>query len=770
MNKKNVLAIALVAMTAWIGKPAMAAPGNDAFDPVEYAMPLMGTQSSFELSTGNTYPAIARPWGMNFWTPQTGKMGDGWQYVYTANKIRGFKQTHQPSPWINDYGQFAIMPVVGAPEFDQDKRASWFSHKSEVVKPYYYKAYLADHDVITELTPTDRAALFRFTFPENDHSYIVVDALDNGSYIKVIPEENKIIGYSTKNSGGVPENFKNYFIIEFDKPFTYEATFADNTLKEGSKEQTSSHVGAVIGFKTKKGKIVQAKVASSFISFDQAAINMKELGNDNFDTLVSKGKQAWNDVLGKIEVEGGTLDQYRTFYSCMYRSLLFPRKFYEIDAAGNVVHYSPYNGEVLPGYMFTDTGFWDTFRALFPFLNLMYPSMNKEMQEGLINTYKESGFFPEWASPGHRGCMVGNNSASILVDAYMKGVKVDDLETMYKGLIHGTENVHPTVSSTGRLGHEYYNKLGYVPYDVKINENAARTLEYAYNDWCIYQIAKELGRPKKELDLYAKRAMNYKNLYDKESKLMRGKNADGTFQSPFSPLKWGDAFTEGNSWHYTWSVFHDPQGLIDLMGGKDSFVMMLDSVFAVPPLFDDSYYGQVIHEIREMQIMNMGNYAHGNQPIQHMIYLYNYAGQPWKAQYWVRDVMNKMYTPTPDGYCGDEDNGQTSAWYVFSALGFYPVAPGTTQYVLGAPLFKKATLHFENGKNLVINAPENSDKNIYIESMSFNGVNYTKNYLDHNELLKGGVLDIKMGDKPNLNRGVNPEDFPYSFSVDEKKK
>ncbi|GKG75540.1 glycoside hydrolase family 92 protein [Parabacteroides sp. AM58-2XD] len=770
MNKKNVLAIALVAMTAWIGKPAMAAPGNDAFDPVEYAMPLMGTQSSFELSTGNTYPAIARPWGMNFWTPQTGKMGDGWQYVYTANKIRGFKQTHQPSPWINDYGQFAIMPVVGAPEFDQDKRASWFSHKSEVVKPYYYKAYLADHDVVTELTPTDRAALFRFTFPENDHSYIVVDALDNGSYIKVIPEENKIVGYSTKNSGGVPENFKNYFIIEFDKPFTYEATFADNTLKEGSKEQTSSHVGAVIGFKTKKGEIVQAKVASSFISFDQAAVNMKELGNDNFDTLVSKGKQAWNDVLGKIEVEGGTLDQYRTFYSCMYRSLLFPRKFYEIDAAGNVVHYSPYNGEVLPGYMFTDTGFWDTFRALFPFLNLMYPSMNKEMQEGLINTYKESGFFPEWASPGHRGCMVGNNSASILVDAYMKGVKVDDLETMYKGLIHGTENVHPTVSSTGRLGHEYYNKLGYVPYDVKINENAARTLEYAYNDWCIYQIAKELGRPKKELDLYAKRAMNYKNLYDKESKLMRGKNADGTFQSPFSPLKWGDAFTEGNSWHYTWSVFHDPQGLIDLMGGKDSFVMMLDSVFAVPPLFDDSYYGQVIHEIREMQIMNMGNYAHGNQPIQHMIYLYNYAGQPWKAQYWVRDVMNKMYTPTPDGYCGDEDNGQTSAWYVFSALGFYPVAPGTTQYVLGAPLFKKATLHFENGKNLVINAPENSDKNIYIESMSFNGVNYTKNYLDHNELLKGGVLDFKMGDKPNLNRGVNPEDFPYSFSVDEKKK
>ena len=662
------------------------------------------------------------------------------------------------------------MPVVGIPEFDQDRRASWFSHKSEIAKPYYYEVYLAEHDVKTELTPTDRAAMFRFTFPENEHSYVVVDAFDKGSYIKVIPEENKVIGYTTKNSGGVPDNFKNYFVIEFDKPFTYEATFADATLKEGVREQQSDHVGAVIGFKTTKGEIVHAKVASSFISFEQASLNLKELGSDNFDTLVRKGKDVWNKELSKIEVEGGTLDQYRTFYSCMYRSLLFPRKFYEIDALGKVVHYSPYNGEVLPGYMFTDTGFWDTFRSLFPFLNLMYPTMSKEMQEGLINAYKESGFFPEWASPGHRGCMVGNNSASVLVDAYVKGIKVDDLETLYKGLIHGTENVHPTVSSTGRLGHEYYNKLGYVPYDVKINENAARTLEYAYNDWCIYQIAKDLGRPKKELDLYAKRAMNYKNLFDKETKLMRGKNKDGNFMTPFSPLKWGDAFTEGNSWHYTWSVFHDPQGLIDLMGGRKEFITMLDSVFAVPPVFDDSYYGQVIHEIREMQIMNMGNYAHGNQPIQHMIYLYNYAGEPWKAQYWLRQVMDRMYTPTPDGYCGDEDNGQTSAWYVFSALGFYPVAPGTTQYVLGAPLFKKATLHFENGKSLVVNAPENSDKNIYIESMSFNGKNYTKNYLEHFELLKGGVLDIKMGDEPNMNRGVSPEDFPYSFSVNEKQK
>ena len=736
----------------------------EAKDWTQYVNPLMGTQSSFELSTGNTYPAIARPWGMNFWTPQTGKMGDGWQYTYTANKIRGFKQTHQPSPWINDYGQFSIMPVTGKLEFDEEKRSSWFSHKGEIATPSYYKVYLAEHDVVTEMTPTERAVLFRFTFPENEHSYIVVDAFDKGSYVKVIPEENKIIGYTTRNSGGVPENFKNYFVIEFDKPFTYKGTFADKKLEEGNLEQKADHTGAIIGFSTRKGEIVHARIASSFISFEQAAQNLKELGNDSFEQLAQKGNDAWNNVLGKIEVEGGNLDQYRTFYSCLYRSLLFPRKFYEFTADGQPIHYSPYNGQVLPGYMYTDTGFWDTFRCLFPFLNLMYPSVNKEIQEGLINTYKESGFFPEWASPGHRGCMIGNNSASVLVDAYMKGVKVDDVKTLYEGLIHGTENVHPEVSSTGRLGYQYYNKLGYVPYDVKINENTARTLEYAYDDWCIYQLAKALNRPKKEIELFAKRAMNYRNVFDKESKLMRGRNENGQFQSPFSPLKWGDAFTEGNSWHYSWSVFHDPQGLIDLMGGKKMFITMLDSVFAVPPVFDDSYYGQVIHEIREMTVMNMGNYAHGNQPIQHMIYLYNYAGQPWKAQYWLRQVMDRMYTPGPDGYCGDEDNGQTSAWYVFSALGFYPVCPGTDEYVIGAPLFKKATLHFENGNNLVIDAQNNSKENLYIESLRVNGQESTRNYLKHADLLQGGTIEFKMGSHPNLNRGINDDDAPYSFS------
>lgn len=743
---------------------AMNASALDKLDPVDYVNPLVGTLSKLSLSTGNTYPAIALPWGMNFWMPQTGKMGDGWAYVYTADKLRGFKQTHQPSPWINDYGQFAIMPITGKPVFNEDERASWFSHKAEVAKPYYYRVYLADHDVVTELTPTERAVMFRFTFPETDQSYVVVDALDRGSSVKIIPSENKIIGYTTRNSGGVPDNFKNYFVIKFDKPFTYKAAVADGQIKQGATETTVNHAGAIIGFKTKRGEQVHARIASSFISPEQAELNLQELGNLSFEQIKAQGRQTWNKTLSRIEVEDQNVDHLRTFYSCLYRSVLFPRSFYEKDANGKIVHYSPYNGKVLPGYMFTDTGFWDTFRCLFPMLNLIYPSMNTKMQEGLANTYLESGFLPEWASPGHRGCMVGNNSASVVADAYLKGLRGYDAETLWKAVTHGANAVHPKVSSTGRLGWEYYNKLGYVPYDVKINENVARTLEYAYDDWCIYQFGKSLGKSEKELAQYKKNAMNYKNVFDKETNLMRGRNQDGKFQTPFSPLKWGDAFTEGNSWHYSWSVFHDPQGLINLMGGKQTFVQMLDSVFNVPPLFDDSYYGGVIHEIREMQIMNMGNYAHGNQPIQHMIYMYNYGGQPWKAQYWIREVMDKLYTAQADGYCGDEDNGQTSAWYVFSAMGFYPVCPGANQYVIGTPYFDKMTLHLENGKTMTITAQNCSQENKYIQSLSINGMPSTKNFFTHEQLMQGGNIQYVMGSTPNKQRGISDSDAPYSFT------
>jgi predicted alpha-1,2-mannosidase len=755
---KLYVSLLLIAISAFVyGQPV-----NNL---VDYVNPLMGSMSRPELSNGNTYPAIALPWGMNTWTPQTGKMGDGWQYTYDADKIRGFKQTHQPSPWMNDYGQFAIMPVTGHLKFDQDARASWFSHKAETSKPYYYNVYLADADVTTEITPTERAAQFRFTFPKADSSFIVVDAFNKGSYIKIIPQQRKIIGYSTKYSRGKMPSFKNYFVIYLDKPFVLAQVWHGKAVAKDSLELTSDHSGAIIGFKTQKGEQVHLRVASSFISVEQAEINLKrEIGSDSFDATCQKAKAVWNQTLNRIVVNGGTIDQTRTFYSCLYRALFFPNKLYELNADNKIVHYSPYNDRVMTGRLFGGTGFWDTFRALYPFLNLVYPKINKEMQEGLINDYKEGGWLPEWSSPGYADIMVGNNSASVVAEAYIKGLRGYDINTLYEALKHGANNEGP-ISAVGRYGVKYYNELGYVPYDIKIDENVARTLEYAYDDFAIYQLGKALGKPKGEVDFYKKRSQNYRNLFDSATGLMRGKNKDGKFQSPFNPLKWGDAFTEGNSWHYSWSVFHDVQGLVNLMGGKQKFAVKLDSVFSLPPVFDDSYYGGVIHEIREMQIMNMGQYAHGNQPIQHMIYLYNYVGEPWKTQYWAREVMNKLYKPTPDGYCGDEDNGQTSAWYLFSAMGFYPVCPASDQYVLGAPLFKKVTLNLENGKKVLISAPQNSDTNRYIKSLQVNGKSYSQNWLSHQSLMQGAVIKADMVASPYKIRGSQSKNYPFSMST-----
>ncbi|PRD49097.1 GH92 family glycosyl hydrolase [Sphingobacterium haloxyli] len=738
---------------------------HDVERPEEWVNTLMGTDSKVSFSNGNTYPAIAVPWGMNFWSPQTGKMGDGWMYTYAADKIRGFKQTHQPSPWMNDYGQFSIMPGSHKPVIDQDQRASWFSHKSETATPYYYSVYLADADVTTEITPTERAAMFRFTFSESDSSFVSIDAFDRGSEIKVFPEENKVIGYSSRYSRGKYENFKNYFVIYFDKDIEFTKIWKDSVFQQASLAETKgNHTGAIVGFKTKRGETVNMRVASSFISYEQAEINLdREIGKRGFAQVKQQAKDLWHSTLSRVKVSGGSHDQLKTFYSCLYRTVLFPNKLYEINKENEIIHWSPYNGKVLPGRMFGGTGFWDTFRALYPFLNLVYPEINVEMQEGLANAYKEGGWLPEWSSPGYANIMVGNNSASVVADAYIKGLRGYDIETLYEALLKGANNEGP-MTAVGRAGAPYYVDLGYVPYDVGINENAARTLEYAYDDFAIYQLAKKLKKPKADLDLYRKRSQNYRHLFDPSSGLMRGKNKDGSFQAPFSPFKWGDAFTEGNSWHYSWSVFHDIEGLARLMGGHKAFVNKLDSVFILPPIFDESYYGGVIHEIREMQVANMGQYAHGNQPIQHMTYLYNYAGEPWKTQHWVRETLDRMYTPYPDGYCGDEDNGQTSAWYVFSALGFYPVCPATNQYIIGAPLFENAEITLTNGETISIVAKENGEDKRYIDRMSLNGKHYTKNYLTHEDLLEGAKMEFDMSAQPNRNRGITQDDLPYSLT------
>ncbi len=740
-------------------------------DLVNLVNPLMGTDSSFEISNGNTYPAIACPFGMNFWSPYTGEMGNGWMYSYGKHKLNGIKQTHQPSPWINDYAAFSFMPVTGELKWKEKDRASWFSHKAEVSKPHYYSVYLSDYDVTVEVTPTERAAMFRYTFPEKDNSYIILDAFHEGSMVKIIPEERKIIGYCQNynhKKSKLPDSFHNYFVATFDKDFEITKTWSGEKLIGDTLFAVGEHTGAIVGFKTHKDETVHVKVASSFISPEQAELNLKrEIGKKDFETVKKEAQKSWNKELNRIQIEGGDFDQQRTFYSCLYRMLLFPRKFYEYDKDNQIVHYSPYNGEVLPGYMFTDNGFWDTFRGIFPFFTLMYPTMNSQIMRGLVNTYKEGGWLPEWASPGYAKSMIGSNSAAIIADSYMKGIRGYDIETLYEAIIKNTKG-HGPIVNVGRWGAEYYNELGYVPYDVNIIQNASRTLEYAYDDFCIWQLAQELGKSKKEVNLFAKRSQNFNNLFHPEHKLMCAKNVDGSFKKDFDPFLWQDEFTEGCSWHYTWSVFQDIERLKNLMGGREAFVSKLDSIFSMPPIGYHVIRDFEMHEIVEMKIANFGNYAHGNQPIQHMIYLYNYAGEPWKAQKWNREILTKLYNYTPDGYCGDEDNGQTSAWYVLSSLGFYSVCPGTDEYVFSAPLFKKATMTFEDGKKLTINAPENNVENIYIQKMELNGKVWDKNYITHSTLQNGGTIDIKMSNKPNYKRGTSKEAEPYSMSKDKR--
>ena len=720
----------ILVLLALAGAVLSCAEAPQMADPVDYVSTLVGTQSKYTISTGNTYPAVAMPWGTHFWTPQTGRNGDGWAYVYSADKIRGIKMTHQPSPWINDYGSFSIMPVTTGPVVDEDMRASWFSHKAETATPYYYSVYLAEHDASVEVVPTERAARFRITYPEKEESYLVIDAIDpDNSTFSV--DGKRIIGSTTNNHGGVSENFRLWFVIDSDTDFKTVEIQGDKLL---------------VGFPTVRGQQVGLNVAASFISPEQAVVNLDELGDADFDGLKSAGRGRWNEVLSHAAVEDGDIDNLRTFYSCLYRSVLFPRDLSEVTADGRRVHYSPYDGEVHDGYLFGDTGFWDTFRSLFALVDLLYPEQASHMQEGLVNVWKESGFLPEWSSPGHRGCMVGNNSASVVAEAYLKGIRGYDADALWDAVLHGAHAVHPEVSSTGRLGWEYYDSLGYVPCDVGINESAARTLEYAYDDWCIAQFGKALGKPEQIIEEYLESSQNYRKLYREDASLMGGRKLDGSFPEAFSPLKWGGDFTEGNALHYTWSVFHDIPGLIELMGGDDAFAANLDAVFEMPPLFDDSYYGFTIHEIREMQIMNMGNYAHGNQPIQHMLYLYDWCGKPEKTQQKVREVMQKFYSASPDGYCGDEDNGQTSAWYVFSALGFYPVCPASCEYAIGSPIFEKVTIKTGSGE-FVISTEGNSRDACYIGSAKLNGRVLDGNFIRHEDLVRGGRLEFKMFEK-----------------------
>lgn len=729
-------------------------------DLVQYVNTLQGTNSTYELSWGNTYPTTAVPYPMNSWSPQTGKNGDGWKYQYSATTIRGIQPTHQCSPWVGDYGVFSLMPV---PELvvDESKRATPFSHDKEIAKPHYYKVTL-ENGITTEFSPTTRSAHFRFSFPAKGDAFLVLDGYTKTSQVQIDVANHRITGY-VHNGAFSPKTHKNYFIIQFDKPFVSYGTWENrkNTIQKNNLSREGEGIGAYVQFA--KGSKVQAKVSTSYISPEQAEVTMtRELGkHSSVEVTKQAAADVWNQLLNRVLVEGGTEEDMKTFYSCMFRANLFSHKFYEEKEDGSPYYYSPYDEKIHDGYMFTDNGFWDTFRSQFPLTNILHPTMQGQYMQALLDAQEQCGWLPSWSFPSETGGMVGNHSISLLTDAWVKGIRTFDPEKALKAYAHEAMNKGPWGGANGRVRWKDYYQLGYIPYPESMG-STAQTLEYCYDDFCAYQLAKMTGNKFYE-EVFARQIYNYKNVYDPSVGFMRGRKLDGSW-ADFDAFEWGGPYCEGNAWHYNWSVFHDVQGLIDLTGGDERFVAKIDSVFALPGIVKYGTYRTKIHEMLEMELAKMGQYAQGNQPIQHMIYLYSYAGQPWKTQYWIRQVMDRLYNSSENGYPGDEDQGGMSSWYVLSALGIYSVCPGTDEYVLGSPKFRKATITMEDGKKFVIEAKGNSKDNVYIQNATLNGKRHTRNYIHYSDIVNGGVLELQMGNQPEKTRGTAKEDRPFSLS------
>lgn len=733
-------------------------------DLTQYVNTLQGTDSHYGLSYGNTYPTTGMPYAMHTWSAQTGKNGDGWKYQYTMDKIRGFCQSHQCSPWVGDYAVYSFMPMTDSLIVDEEKRGAKFSHTNETAKPHYYKVTF-ENGITTEMAPTDRGVHLRFKYPSSGDAYLVIDGYTDMSEISIDPEKRQVSGWvNNQRFVNSSQNFRSYFIVQFDKPFVDYGIWENqgNTIFPQKHSGEGKGYGAYLKFK--KGSKVEAKAASSYISMAQAELTLKaELGeNKSLEVTKKKGQETWNKLLNRIVVEGGTDEEIRTFYSCLFRANLFSRKFYELKEDGSPYYYSPYDGKIYDGYMYTDNGFWDTFRSQFPLTNILHPTMQGRYMNALLAVQEQCGWLPSWSAPGEGGGMLGNHSISLLTDAWIKGIRSFDPEKALKAYAHEAMNKGPRGGSNGRQGWKEYFQLGYVPYPESLG-STSQTLEYAYDDFCGYQLAKMTGNKFYE-QIFARQMYNYRTVFDSISGFMRGKGIDGKWTEPFDPYEWGGPYCEGNAWHYTWSVFHDVQGLINLYGSDEAFIRKMDSVFTISNIIKPGTYGRVIHEMKEMELAGMGQYAHGNQPIQHMPYLYNYAGQPWKTQYWVRKIMNKLYNSSPKGYPGDEDQGGMSSWYVLSALGIYAVCPGTDEYVIGSPVFRKATITLENGNQFVIEATNNNPDNVYIQNATLNGKPLNRNYIKYSDIANGGLLHFDMGATPNKERCTDKNAAPFSLS------
>jgi predicted alpha-1,2-mannosidase len=691
---------------------------------------LQGTDSDYYFSRGNTLPIAALPFGMAHWTLQS-RSGSAWMFQPADRRIQGFRCTHQLSPWLSDYGHAVFMPFSGEAKPDGDARSSSYRPEEAKLAPHSLRLKLLRYEADVELVPTERCCILKAKFGDPRSRGLFIEIPGKGGDLEPDAARRVLRFQSRANAGGVPENFATYYIVQF----------TDAWDSFDVKEIHGSRV-ALVRFKN-ASQDVEARIATSFISFDQAQRNLSlELADRPVAELRDRAARQWNEYLGRVDIGGATEEQRRTLYSCLYRALLFPRTFHEPDEQGKPHHYSAFNGKVEPGVMYADHGYWDVYRAWYPFMSLVFPERLGEILQAWVNAYGEGGWMPQFPAPGYRACMSGSLIDSLFADAVAKDIPGFDREAAYEGLRkHATQPGNPD-KGYGRQGIEHYLKLNYLPAD-RVDQSVAETADAAYGDFCIAQIAARLGK-QQDAAMFLKRSENWRNIFDPETRFFRGRNQDGTWLSPFDPFTWGSPYEEGAAWQHRWNVPHDIPGLIAAMGGDTAFAAELDKMLALPPTFHVGVYGQEIHEMSEMAALPFGQYMHNNQPVHHVLYLFAAAGRADRTQYWVRQVLNEAYSPA--NFSGDEDTGSMAAWYILCALGFYPVCPGKAEYTLGSPLFPHAAIHLSNGKTLEIEAKGNGPSTPYVKGVTVNGAAHRAVLIDHATLAQGARIRFEMSD------------------------
>lgn len=763
--------ISLLTQTACVSEKK---PGGAVLEPVDYVNPFIGSQlTSQRISTdGRTHPGACVPFGMTKWAPDNvDDHSDPFKYINDGgpfleyrgktikNEVLGFRGSHFPNGSHKpDYANYDFMAITGDLKFDPWERASRISHAKEEATPGYYSVFLEDYKTNAEITATERCGFLRFSFPDTNQSHIIVDTRMGDGYIKILPEENRIIGYNAFSPRG---RIKGYFVAEFSKKFSDYGVWDKNVLK-GNSEASGAEVKAYVSFDTKGGETVEVKVGTSFIDYETASSNLeKEIGTKDFSTVRKDARNTWNEKLSKIQIEGGTEDEKVIFYTSLYLTFFEPR----ISSSGDR-YYSIFDEKIHQtksgSEFYNDFSLWDTYRNKHPLLTILEPKIEGDMIQSLVNMYEQGGWLPKWPNPGYTSTMLSAPSTTVITDAYLKGINNFDVNKAYEGMIKNhTQTPDPgefkyNMLYDGMEGLEYYEKYGYIPMD-KMNSSVSATLEHAFADWELSQMAKALGK-EDDYKHFLDRSNNYKNIIDSTVGYARARYSDGSWIEPFDPISEEDYLTkgpefrprqnypyitEGTPMHWTWHVMQDPQGLIKMLGGEQKFIDKLE------------------YALEKGEAYNFGDwnpwYNQSNQPIMHVVYLFDDAGAPWKTQKWVRSIMHKSYGSGPDGQVGNDDVGTMSAWYVFSAMGFYPVTPGKLQYSLGSPLFNKITIHLPEylygGKDFTIIAENNSPENMYIQSATLDGKPLNEPFLQHNAIKNGSTLVLVMGATPNKEWG-----------------